>query len=236
MKYILLATSLILLCTACRQKSNTYNQWDHYGGSKENIHYSSLKQIDTTNVTQLQVAWLYHTGDADTVHKSQIQCNPIMIDSVLYGTTAQMKLFAIDAASGKEKWVFNPFDSLHGNKGSFFVLNNCRGVAYWGDGDKDKRIFYTAGSNLFCIDVATGQPVNSFGNSGKIDLHDGLERNVQDLFVTATSPGIVYKDVIIMGTRVDEGPSAAPGHIRAYDVRTGQQRWIFHTIPRQIWL
>jgi quinoprotein glucose dehydrogenase len=104
-------------------------------------------------------------------------------------------------------------------------------VAYWTDGKDDKRIFYTAGSSLFSVDAISGKIVTSFGDHGKIDLHDGLDRNVQDLFVTATTPPTVYKDLLIMGSRVDEGPAAAPGHIRAYDARTGMQQWIFHTIP-----
>ena len=120
----------------------------------------------------------------------------------------------------------------NGNKRTFFVLNNCRGVAYWSDGKDDKRIYYTAGSCLFAVDAIYRKTiVTHLVISGKIDLHDGLDRNVKDLFVTSTSPPAVYKDLLIMGTRVDEGPAAAPGHIRAYDARTGKQQWIFHTIP-----
>jgi quinoprotein glucose dehydrogenase len=129
--------------------------------------------------------------------------------------------------------VFNPFDSIATEKrGSFFILNNCRGVAYWTDHKNDKRIFYTAGSDLYCINADDGQPIKSFATDGKLDLHNDLERDVQDLFVTATTPPVIYKDILITGTRVDEGPIAAPGHIRAYDVRTGKRLWIFHTIPQ----
>src|SRR5688500_7440549 len=214
---------------SCKQ-SKEYKGWPVYGGT-DNIHYSTLTEIDTSNVHQLQVAWTYRTGDADTVHKSQIQCNPIMVDGVLYGTTAQMKLFAVDASTGQEKWVFNPFDSLAGDKRTFFILNNSRGVSYWTDGKDDQRIFFTAGPWLYCVNAATGRTVQAFGDSGKIDLHEGLGRDVSDLFITSTSPGAVYKDLVIMGSRVDEGAAAAPGHIRAYNVRTGKQEWIFHTIP-----
>ena len=224
-----IAIFIFFLLSSCNRKPDKYNSWQAYGGSKENIHYSSLSQIDTSNVQNLQVAWEYHTGDADTANHSQIQCNPIIIDSTLYATSPQAKLFAVDAATGKPKWVFNPVDSI-GNKGMFFIMNNIRGITYWSDGNA-KRIFYTAGSNLYCIDAATGKPDKNFGSDGKIDLHDNLDRNVKDLFVTATSPGIIYKDLIIMGTRVDEGPFAAPGHIRAFDVHTGKRKWIFHTIP-----
>lgn len=208
-----------------------YTGWEQYKGSPESIHYSALTQVDTSTVTQLTVAWEYHTGDADTVHHSQIQCNPIVIEGILYGTSPQMKLFAVDAATGQEKWVFNPIDSLAGGKNPFSGLNNSRGVSYWSDGGKDQRIYYTAGSYLYSINAGNGAPVTSFGQEGKIDLHEGLDRDVADLFVTATSPPAIYKDLLITGSRVDEGPLAAPGHIRAYDVRTGKRHWIFHTIP-----
>jgi len=217
---------------SCKQSTDTsYTSWPQYKGSNENIHYSSLTQVDTGNVTQLQVAWEYHTRDADTANHSQIQCNPIVVDGILYGVSPQLKLFAINAQTGQEKWQFNPFDSLVGNKRSFFNMNNARGVTYWTDGANDKRIFYTAGSDLHCINAITGKLVNEFGNKGKIDLHNDLDRDVKDLFVTSTSPPIIFNNLLIIGTRVDEGQHAAPGHIRAYDTRTGKRQWIFHTIP-----
>ena len=227
----LLYAFILVIFFACKHGA-TYTTWQQYNGSDENIHYSSLTQVDTGNVKELQVAWEYHSGDIDTANHSQMQCNAIMIDGVLYGTTPQMKLFAIDASTGKEKWQFNPFDSLAGNKKMFFILNNCRGVTYWSDGNDDKRIFYTAGSDLYCINAISGSLVKDFGDKGKIDLHEGLDRDVKDLFVTATSPGIIYKDLIIMGSRVDEGAAAAPGHIRAYNVRTGKRYGYF--IPYRI--
>ena len=222
---------LIIAFVSCNTKKK-YAGWPQYKGSDENIHYSALTQVDTANVKQLQVAWEYHSGGVDTANHSQIQCNPIIVDGLLYGTTPAMKLFAIDAATGKEKWQFNPFDSVAGNKKMFFILNNCRGVTYWSDGNDDKRIFYTAGSTLCCVNALTGTLVKDFGTSGKIDLHEGLDRDVKDLFITSTSPGIIYKDIIILGSRVDEGAAAAPGHLRAYNVRTGKRQWIFHTIPQ----
>ncbi len=222
----------LIFLFSCKQDVRKDLDWPVYGGSAENTRYANLARIDTGNVHLLEPAWEYHTGDADTVNHSQIQCNPIIIDHVLYGTTPQMKLFALDAATGAAKWSFNPFDTIRGSKNSFFIMNNCRGVSYWTDGKTDKRIFYTAGSDLYAIDAVTGRPVSSFGQGGKIDLHEGLDRDARALFITATSPGVVYKDLIIMGSRVDEGPAAAPGHIRAFDVRTGKRAWIFHTIPQ----
>ncbi len=109
-------------------------------------------------------------------------------------------------------------------------MNNNRGVTYWED-QNDKRIFYAAGSFLYSINIATGKPDIKFGTDGSIDLHEGLGKDVSDLYVAATSPGIIYKDLFIIGSRVSEGSDAAPGHIRAYDVHTGKLEWIFHTIP-----
>lgn len=229
---LLLLVVPVVLLYSCGDSKKEYANWERYKGSDESINYSSLSQVDTSNVKKLQVAWVYKTGDADTVNYSQIQCNPIMVNGILYGTSAKMKLFAIDASTGKQKWVFNPFDSLGSNKRMFFVLNNSRGVRYWTDGKDDARIYYTAGSFLFAINALTGIAVSSFGMDGKIDLHEGLGRDVSSLFITATSPPVVYDDILIMGSRVDEGPNAAPGHIRGYDVRTGKQQWIFHTIPQ----
>ncbi len=225
-----LPVMLMMLAPACKT-DDRYRSWPHYKGSEENIHYSSLTEINSSNVKQLAVAWTYHTRDADTVNHSQIQCNPIVIDGVMYGVTPALKLFAIDAATGHEKWQFNPFDSLASDKKSFFNMNNSRGVTYWADGN-DKRIYYTAGSYMHAVNAVTGKLVTTFGDKGKLDLHDGLGRDVNDLFVTASSPPIMYKDIMIIGTRVDEGGRAAPGHVRGLDVRTGKQVWIFHTIPQ----
>lgn len=230
----LAAFSLILICffTGCKQQiTKKYEDWTVAGGNKESNHYSSLAEIDTTNVGQLKIAWEYHTGDADTLKHSQIQCNPIIVNGVMYATTPGLRLVALDAATGNPKWIFDP-DSANKNNSFFhFAVNNNRGVTYWEDGE-DKRILYTAGSVLYEVNANDGTIVTSFGNEGRIDLHEGLGRDVKDLYVAATSPGIIYKDLFILGSRVDEGPAAAPGHIRAYNVRTGKLEWIFHTIPQ----
>ncbi|MCU0397934.1 MAG: PQQ-binding-like beta-propeller repeat protein [Cyclobacteriaceae bacterium] len=188
-------------------------------------------KINTSNVHQLQVAWVYHTNDADTVNKSQIQCNPIIIDSVLYGTTPQLVVFALDASTGKELWRFDPkSEQFKDFPATRFIMNNNRGVTFWQEGD-DKRILMIAGNFLYAIRASDGSRISSFGKNGVIDLKKGLDRNVDELYVTSTSPGIIYKNLFIIGSRVSEGSDAAPGHIRAYDVKTGEQVWIFHTIP-----
>ncbi len=227
---------LILSCVwlACNNNNDEtdYSGWQKATGNSNGNKYSSLTEIDTNNVNTLQVAWEFHTKDDDTAAHSQIQCNPIIIDGVMYCTSPMLKVFALDAATGTQKWEYSPYDTITENKLGHFNLNNNRGVTYWSDGKDDKRIFYAAGPYLVCLDANTGKPVQSFGDSGKIDLHDGLQMDgVKDLFVTETSPPSVYKNLIIAGTRVSEGMDAAPGDIRAYDAQTGKIVWQFHTIP-----
>ncbi len=235
MKRIFAAAVLLGFIVSCQPSARkTYTTWSAYGGSPEMIRYSSLQQIDTSNVGQLTLAWTYSSQDADTANHSQIQCNPIMVDGLLYGVTPQMKLFAVEAGTGKQVWLFDPnartdFDAY---RAAYHIMINSRGVAYWTDGKNDRRIFFTAGSRTYAVDAKTGHPITGFGDHGSIDLHEGLGREVSDLFVVNTSPGTVYQDLIILGTRVDEAPPSAPGHIRAFDVRTGKLIWIFHTIPQ----
>ena len=206
-------------------------EWTNYGGNKSNNHYSSLAQIDTNNVLSLKKAWEYHTGDAD--NKTQIQTSPLIIDGVLYGVSPKLKLFALDAATGKERWVFNPNDtnSIAGKGKKGFSINACRGVTFYKNGKDDQRVFYSASGSLYCVNALTGKPILSFGIEGKIDLHQDLGVDASSFYVASTTPGIIYKDLLIVGTRVSEAAPAAPGHIRAYDVHTGKLRWIFHTIP-----
>ncbi|MGN6541321.1 MAG: c-type cytochrome, partial [Ginsengibacter sp.] len=218
------------LFLSCNQKSaDDYSTWQVYGGTKEANHYSSLNQIDTNNVSQLQVAWTYHTGDADSM--TQIQVNAIIVDSTLFGVSPKLKLFSLNAATGKEKWVFNPMNDSDVKGAGYFGMNVCRGVTFYAD-KNDQRIFYSANSQLYCINAKSGKPIKSFGTGGKIDLHNDLGRDASKLYVAMTSPGIIYKDMIILGCRVSEEADAAPGFIRAYDVHSGKLRWIFHTIPQ----
>lgn len=221
-----------IIASACSSNDTSYETWRVTGGSKENIRYTTLDDINSSNVKDLAVAWVYHTNDADTVNHSQIQCNPIVVDGIMYATTPKLKVFALDAATGVEKWVFDPQQGDNLNQRSRFIMNNNRGVTYWENEDKSKkRILFTASSFLYELDANTGLIVKEFGIDGMKDLHEGLDRDVADLFVTSTSPGIIFKDLLILGTRVSEGSDAAPGHIRAFDVNTGALRWIFHTIP-----
>ncbi len=199
--------------------------WPHYLGV-EGTHYSRLSAINRGNVANLKPAWIFRAGDV--AKNTQIQCNPLILDGVLYGTTPQLSLFALDAGTGRELWRFDPFAN---GKDSTSRKGVNRGLAYWSEGS-ESRILYTAGSNLCAIDPKTGHLIKSFGDGGRVDLFDGLRPDARGLYLVGTSPGAVYRDVFIVSTRVGEGPGpAVPGHIRAYDVRSGKLRWIFHTIP-----
>lgn len=224
--------ALFISTISCQQKNNA-NEWAVYGGGKDRLQYSALDQITPENVKNLQVAWVYKTNDGDAT--SQIQANPLIVDDILYGITPQLKLFAADAASGKEKWVFNPTDSMAiDNSGRHsYGINACRGLALYRNEDGEHLLFYTAGPSLYCINSKTGKPVTTFGRNGRIILEEGLDntRNLKDLRVTATTPGVIFKDMIIVGTSLSEEEEAAPGHIRAFDVHTGKMKWLFRTIP-----
>ena len=217
---------LIIFCSigifSCDSRKDTNQSWETYQGDPGSNQYSSLSQINKNNVDQLDVAWVYQTGD-NLNKQSQIQCNPIIIDDILYATSPNIKLIALRAGTGELLWEFDPeLDfSPHVN----------RGVTYWESGN-DKRILFTAGSLLFAIDAITGKPVVSFGTEGVTSLKAGLGARAADLFVISTTPGVIYKNLYIIGTRVSENADAAPGYIRAFNARTGAVEWVFHTIPK----
>jgi quinoprotein glucose dehydrogenase len=211
----------VLLCLpflACAQ------EWPVYHGGYENTKYSPLKQIHAGNVSQLRLAWKFDTGDAGK--DTEMQCNPLVRHGVMYVSSPRLRVFALDAATGKPLWRFDPHEGKDPGAGKF----RHRGFNYWESGG-DRRLYFAAGPWLWCLNARTGEPVRRFGKNGRIDLRENLGRDASGLTVTVTTPGVVYKDLLILGSLVSESLPAAPGHIRAYDVRTGKLRWIFHTIP-----
>jgi len=230
----LLFLALFCLAVSCKkhERATGYTGWGAYAGGKEGNRYSSNDQINLQNVSQLKVAWTYSSGDKDSANRSQNQCNPIMVDGILYGTSPKLKLFALDAATGEQKWLFDPASQDTSKKNDPMAYYKvCRGVVYWEDKNGDnKRIFYSVGQKTYAIDADNGQIIESFGKGGYIDLTENLGRKVNS-YVSGTTPGVIYKNLLIMGARVDESEDAAPGHIRAFDVMTGKLVWIFHTIP-----
>jgi quinoprotein glucose dehydrogenase len=233
MKRLLLPiTALALLALGWSQLSqnstdtspNDYTNWSEYLGGPDRSHYSTLTQITPDNVSKLKVAWTYAAPDS-----GQIQANPIVIDGVLFGVTPTVQAFALDAATGKEIWKFgDPLKVWH---------STSRGVTYWAPkpgatGNEVARILYTVGPMLYALDAKTGKPIPSFGENGRIDLHEGLGEQAKDKFIISNTPGTLFEDLIIMPVRLSEEADAAPGYVRAFNVRTGKLVWTFHTIPQ----
>ena len=222
MRYLFITASLLFVASHFAVDLPDTN-WTEYNGDGARSHYSPLMQIGVSTVQQLKVAWTYASGGADTVgNRTQMQCNPIVIDGVLYGVSANTQAFALNAATGQEIWRTNLTD----NGGT-----TSRGVTYWADG-QDKRILLGAGKWLYAFNAETGKPIDSFGKAGRIDLKEGIERPGGDNYVQPNTPNTIYKNLIIVGVRLSEGETALLGDVRAYDVRTGRKVWTFHTIPQ----
>ncbi len=221
-----------LCIAACQQKTTinndqVFNNWQHYLGDPSRTHYSSISQIDTASVGQLELAWSYKSGGLDSGRITQIQTNPLIVGNRLYGVNPALELFALNAKSGALIWTFSPRTKDNSGLG----LN--RGLSYWSSqGQEESRLFFSSGSKLYAVSAENGNLIPSFGNGGSIDLREGLGRAPDKLSVVANTPGAIYKDLLITGTRVGEGPGASPGHIRAYNVLTGDIAWTFHTIPQ----
>ncbi len=196
--------------------------WKEYNGDGSRSHYSALDQVNKENVQQLSIAWEYASGGADTVNnRSQIQCNPVIVNGVLYGVSANTQVFALEAATGKQLWK----TALKDNGGT-----TSRGITYFED-STIKGIFFGAGKWLYALDAATGLPLTDFGDSGKINLQQGLERKGSDNYVVSNTPNTIFKNLIITGVRVAESETALLGDIRAYEVHSGKLVWTFRTIP-----
>ena len=213
---LLLVPAFVCLRPAPRAAGDTYREWAAYGGGLEQMRYSSLAQINPSNVGQLAPAWSYDTGES-----GGLQTQPIVADGVLYAYTPSHKTFALRADTGQHLWTFDP--PMEGRGAN-------RGVMYWASGS-ERRVFAAVDQYLYALDAATGKPIATFADNGRIDLRLDLGRNPREQSVRLTSPGVVYKDLVIVGGRVSEGLPASPGDIRAYDVRSGKLRWAFHTIP-----
>ena len=206
-----------MLCAA-----QTQSGWPIYNGGLDGDHYSKLAQINRANVHLLKQAWKFDTGET-----GGIQDNPLVFGRTLYAYTPTEKVVALDAGTGKLKWKFD--SGIAGNQPD-------RGMTWWSDNGHG-RVFAGVLNFLYCLDAETGKPVPSFGENGRVDLRKGLDRglsgsNFEEQSIVLTTPGVIYKDMIIVGGRNPETHPAPPGDIRAFDLRTGKLRWSFHTIPR----
>jgi quinoprotein glucose dehydrogenase len=217
--------TLAVGCTSPNARPGLDASWIAYNGHASGDHYSRLTQINRSNVHRLRQAWRF-----DSTERGDPQTNPLIVGRTLYGYTPALKVIALDAATGTQRWTFDP-----GLQGTLMApgvrfTGPSRGLSFWSDGT-ERRLFAGAMNYLFALDPDTGQPIRSFGADGAVDLRRDLRGAPEQHYVSLTSPGVIYRDLIIVGFRTSENPPAPPGDIRAYDVRTGEQRWSFHTIP-----
>jgi quinoprotein glucose dehydrogenase len=214
-------------------------EWPTHGGTNANARYSSLDQITRDNVRQLHIAWRWTSPDhAVMAQQPQIQtwsnqATPLMIGGVLYVSTSLSQVAAIEATTGRTLWVHDPKIWVHGTPANFGYVH--RGVAHWTDGRDARILIGTGNAYLVALDAQRGTPITSFGDQGRVDLTEGLGRPVDRRWYTVTSPPLVVGELVIVGSSIQGWPmrpDMPPGHVRAFDVRTGAQRWIFHSIPR----
>jgi quinoprotein glucose dehydrogenase len=206
---------------------DNYTDWAIYRGDKKANQYAELAQINATNVHTLEPAWEYHTGDPNG---PSMYSNPIVVDGLMYFTTPKLNAVALDAATGEEVWVFEP--SKHNPENKDF-RGRSRGVTYWEDAKgNNPRIFNFVKDRVYALDAKSGALIESFGENGFIDLRQNLPVDPATASIEVTSPGIVYQDFLIVGSRVPEGDNSTPGDVRAYNALTGEFKWIFHTIPQ----
>lgn len=232
---IFLAASISLFLSSCSQEPrlktvkdlDNDRDWGIYRGDQRSNQFSSLDQISAENVSELEVAWTYQTGDA--TKGSAIQSNPIVIDGLLYFVSPAGQLTALDAATGALEWKYDPRTEEQKN-GNYAVIS--RGASYWSDGE-EQRIFFSTDSYLYAVYAKEGTLITEFGENGRIDFRKNLGVDPDTVDTSMTTPCAVFEDYLILGTRVGEGFGSSPGHIRAYNARTGDFEWIFHTIPKE---
>ena len=211
--------SLFLYLSACTQTKpeGAGADWATYLGHPTSNQYSTLDQINKGNVTQLELAWTYLTGDS-----ANYQTNNLIVDGWLYTATPHSRVVALDGATGKELWTFDP-SKIHES----LADGDQRGLMYWHDGEVG-RILTMKGNRLYALNAKNGERIASFGENGSIHL--GEEMDVLGKpNVMLNTPGQIYKDMFIIGANVGED---VPGAVRAFDIRTGKRKWIFHTLPR----
>ncbi len=217
---------LLLILPGCLQAQS----WASYGQDPGGKRYSALRQINDKNVSKLVVAWTFRTGElatyagTDAFSKAAFEATPILIGRTLYFSTPSDRVFAIDAATGQQRWVYDPHVNLHGD----YSEMSSRGVAAWSQGDSLRIFVGTIDGRLIAIDGHTGQPVNNFGSGGIVDLRAGYGDAVQE-----TSPPAIIGDRVIVGSSMGDNQrfDQPPGVVRAYDVHTGRLSWIWNPIP-----
>ncbi|HLK22383.1 MAG TPA: pyrroloquinoline quinone-dependent dehydrogenase [Bryobacteraceae bacterium] len=227
----------ILLPAALAATLSAQTDWPVYGHDAGGLRYSPLKQINPANVSKLQRAWTYHTGELpppkteDSPRAIAFEATPLMIGNTLYVSTQSNRVIALDPATGREIWIFDPHAKWQGKPG----IRAHRGVAYWpGDKSTPPRILFgTLDARLIALNAKTGKPIPGFGKEGEVNLRAGVGDKFPDSIYGVTSPPAIYRDLVITGSEVPEGPGLGPsGDVRAWDVRSGKMVWQFHTVPQ----
>ncbi len=222
-----------------RKVRGTGTEWLSYGSDKASSKYSPLAQIGRGNFNRLSVAWTWRSAEEEVAKANHLktwvwEATPLMVDGVLYISTSLSQVAAIDAATGKTQWIYDPETWKNGTPSNNGFVH--RGVAYWADGDDQRILFGTGDGYLICLNAQTGKPIPTFGHEGRIDLTQGLGRTVDRHLYGVSSPPIICHSVVVMGSKVNDVPLAPempPGDVRGFDVRTGKLQWIFHAIPRE---
>lgn len=237
-KYLVLYLLVLSLMLGESFAQSARQEWHYYGGDPGGMRFSPLKQINRSNVAQLKKVWTYHTGELPKTKGEPLtafECTPLVVDGMLYLSTASNRIIALDAETGSRIWEFDPHAGIKVKRD----IQAHRGVAYWSgrtsDGQSiDKRILFgTSDGRLIALDALTGKPCPDFGNGGAVNLREGMADKWPSMTYAVTSPPAIYKHIVIVGTRVPEYPSKGPsGDVRAFDARTGKFVWRFHTVPR----
>jgi len=228
--FLLLSIIVLTIYSGCKiyTKKNQINldrTWSVYKADAEGTGYSILDEINKNTIQSLEIAWTHKFSDAPPGSRGgNSESNPIVVDGVMYTLSARHRVYALDAATGKQIWAFDPFNGEAGG-------GIGRGVTYWEEGS-DKRILLTAGDKLYALNAQTGLAIPSFGNNGWVSMNIGMRGDPDKISVIPTSPGIVFKNLLIIGNEVSELYGAEPGHVRAYDIKSGKLEWTFHTVPQ----
>ncbi len=238
--FLLCASHLLAVCSQFAMASD----WPSYGADKASSKYVPFEQISAANIDQLDLAWTWMSPDNATALENQRQQNfratpgafkvtPIAIDGVLYTSTSFGRVVAMDGQNGRELWQFDTRSWEAGRPANLGY--NHRGVAYWRDGENARILMAANDAWLWSLDAATGLPDPAFGQQGRVDLTSGLGRAVSRAEYTQISPPMIVGDILVVGSSINDVPrfkEAPPGHVRGFNVRTGEQVWIFHTIAQ----
>ena len=225
---------------AAAQQGAVDGEWRYYGGGPGGTGYSPLDQIDATNVGDLEIVWTWAARNQGPRPEAKNSSTPLMVDGVLYVTAGSRRnVVALDAGTGEMLWMWRMDEGERARSAP--RANSGRGVAYWSDGRGDDRIYViTPAYHMVALNAHTGREIESFGTNGVIDLRLGLDRpvNLIEDVIGSSSPPVIARDVIVVGAALAVGTSPpsrenVPGHVRGYDVRTGERKWIFHTIPQE---